>query len=184
MMRFSSIPSGPAAPGLLVQDDAVYARRKTEYNPAKRTVFLAEHLLVFVVKGTKFLHLPGRTLNAAPNSLILLKRGVHVMAEYIEAAPPAGDRRTGYDHPFSPIRHRRGTCRSRICRPFQCVPTPHARRTGQPFQSQPRNLQTRLPTALWPPAEAMDQPPPPGTRTDPAAANGPESVRYCALLRF
>jgi len=84
LLRFSSIPSGPSAPGLLVQGNTIFARRKTEYSPARRTVFLAEHLLVFVVKGTKFLHLPGRTLTVAPNSLILLKRGIHVMAEYIE----------------------------------------------------------------------------------------------------
>jgi len=83
-LRLSSIPAGPDAPGLLVQGNTIFARRKTEYSPAKRTVFLAEHLLVFVIKGTKFLHLPGQTLTAAPNSLILLKRGIHVMAEYIE----------------------------------------------------------------------------------------------------
>src|SRR5579859_1651415 len=84
LLRLSSVPAGPAAPGLLVQGDTIFARRKTEYSPAKRTVFLAEHLLVFVVRGTKFLHLPGQTLTAAPNSLILLKRGIYVMAEYIE----------------------------------------------------------------------------------------------------
>jgi len=84
LVRLSSIPAGPDAPGLLVQGNTIFARRKTEYSPAKRTVFLAEHLLVFVIKGTKFLHLPGQTLTAAPNSVILFRRGIHVMAEYIE----------------------------------------------------------------------------------------------------
>ena len=84
ILRFSSIPAGPDAPGQLIQGNTIFARRKTEYMPAKRTVFLTEHLLVFVIRGTKFLHLPGQTLTAAPNSLILFKRGIHVMAEYIE----------------------------------------------------------------------------------------------------
>ncbi|HLZ87582.1 MAG TPA: hypothetical protein VKQ52_10090, partial [Puia sp.] len=83
LFRFSSIPSGPAGPGLLVQGDTIFARHKVETKAAKRTIFLAEHLLVFVVQGTKFLHLPGQTITVAPNSVVLLKKGIYVMAEYI-----------------------------------------------------------------------------------------------------
>ena len=68
----------------LALGNTIFARHKMVGSPAKRTVFLAEHLLVFVVKGTKFLHLPDQALTVAPESVVLLKRGIYVMAEYFE----------------------------------------------------------------------------------------------------
>ncbi|GGA84234.1 hypothetical protein GCM10011511_04230 [Puia dinghuensis] len=55
-----------------------------ENKPAKKNIFLTEHLLVFVVQGTKFLHLPGQAVTVAPSSVVLLKRGIYAMAEFIE----------------------------------------------------------------------------------------------------
>ncbi|WP_188928037.1 helix-turn-helix transcriptional regulator [Puia dinghuensis] len=84
LLRFSSLPADPSAPGLLVLGNTIFARHKVENKPAKKNIFLTEHLLVFVVQGTKFLHLPGQAVTVAPSSVVLLKRGIYAMAEFIE----------------------------------------------------------------------------------------------------
>jgi AraC-like DNA-binding protein len=71
-------------PTFLTGDHAVFAKRKVETRPGKRTVLLTEHTLIFVVRGVKLLHFPGETVTAEPNSVILLKKGIYVMAEYFE----------------------------------------------------------------------------------------------------
>ncbi len=62
----------------------VYAKFKSESVPGKRTVFMTEHTLIFVLKGIKLLHFGEQTVDVAAHSVILLRKGIYVMAEYIE----------------------------------------------------------------------------------------------------
>lgn len=45
---------------------------------------MTEHTLIFVTKGVKLLHFADRTLRVSPGEVILLRKGIYVMAEYIE----------------------------------------------------------------------------------------------------
>ena len=83
LLRFPPIPPPVSDPTFLASPTATFAKQKIETKAGKRTVFLTEHTLVFVMKGTKFLHLPERTITVAPQSVVLLQRGIYVMAEYI-----------------------------------------------------------------------------------------------------
>jgi len=60
-----------------------FAKLKKESAPGQRTVLMTEHTLIFVLKGTKLLHLPDSTIKASPGEVILLRKGIYVMAEYI-----------------------------------------------------------------------------------------------------
>lgn len=64
--------------------NAVYAKLKREQQAGKRTVLMTEHTLIFVMKGVKLLHLPQQTVTASPGEVILLRKGIYAMAEYIE----------------------------------------------------------------------------------------------------
>jgi len=61
-----------------------FAKLKTESAPGQRTVLMTEHTLIFVLKGTKLLHLPDGTIKATPGEIILLRKGIYVMAEYTQ----------------------------------------------------------------------------------------------------
>ncbi|WP_431209589.1 AraC family transcriptional regulator N-terminal domain-containing protein [Puia sp. P3] len=61
-----------------------FAKLKTESAPGQRTVLMTEHTLIFVLKGQKLLHLPDTTITASPGEVILLRKGIYVMAEYIQ----------------------------------------------------------------------------------------------------
>jgi len=84
LFRFPPIPVNSDDPTFLTGNHAVYAKHKVETRPGKRTVLLTEHTLIFVMHGIKLLHFPGETVTAEPNSVILLKKGIYVMAEYFE----------------------------------------------------------------------------------------------------
>ncbi|HEV2483594.1 MAG TPA: hypothetical protein VGS79_28205 [Puia sp.] len=77
-------PPVPADPSFLALDTATYAKYKRVNRSGTRNVFLTEHTLVFTISGTKLLHLPGQVLNIGPGSVVLLKRGIYLMAEYLE----------------------------------------------------------------------------------------------------
>ncbi|MBO2009445.1 helix-turn-helix transcriptional regulator [Hymenobacter negativus] len=62
----------------------VFAKLKIESKAGKRTVFLTEHTVILVNRGVKLLHFPGHTLEVGAQQAVLLKRGIYVMAEYIE----------------------------------------------------------------------------------------------------
>lgn len=61
-----------------------FAKLKRESLPGQRTVLMTEHTLIFVLKGVKLLHFPGKTIRASPGEVILLRKGIYVMAEYIQ----------------------------------------------------------------------------------------------------
>ncbi|NLR65568.1 helix-turn-helix transcriptional regulator [Chitinophaga varians] len=82
--RFPPISAPVADPSFLTSNGEIFAKLKQETEAGKRTVFVTEHTLIFVTKGVKLLHLPNETVEAGPNTVILLKKGIYVMAEYIE----------------------------------------------------------------------------------------------------
>jgi AraC family transcriptional regulator, exoenzyme S synthesis regulatory protein ExsA len=84
LFRFPPTPADPGDTSFLALDTATYAKYKRVNRSGTRNVFLTEHTLVFTIRGTKLLHLPGQVLNIGPDSIVLLKRGVYVMAEYLE----------------------------------------------------------------------------------------------------
>lgn len=84
LFRFPPVPADPDDPSFLALDTATYAKYKQVNRSGTRNVFLTEHTLVFTISGTKLLHLPEQVLNIGPGSLVLLKRGIYVMAEYLE----------------------------------------------------------------------------------------------------
>jgi AraC-like DNA-binding protein len=49
----------------------------------KRTSFITEHTLIFVLQGHKKLHIEDQTHTAEAGHLVLLKRGIYVMSEFV-----------------------------------------------------------------------------------------------------
>jgi AraC-like DNA-binding protein len=86
LFRFPPTPADPGDPSFLALDTATYAKYKQVNRSGTRNVFLTEHTLVFTISGTKLLHLPGQVLEIGPDSVVLLKRGIYIMAEYLEKA--------------------------------------------------------------------------------------------------
>ncbi|MBA4168768.1 MAG: helix-turn-helix domain-containing protein [Chitinophagaceae bacterium] len=86
-MLFRFPPARPAIhdPTFLSGASEVFAKLKIESKAGKRTVFITEHTLIFVISGIKLLHFPDQTLKITPDSVIFLKKGIYVMAEYVEA---------------------------------------------------------------------------------------------------
>lgn len=83
LYRFPPVPAEAADASFLTGNE-VYAKLKIESKAGKRTVLATEHTLIFVVKGEKLLHFADSTLRVAANQVILLRKGIYVMAEYIE----------------------------------------------------------------------------------------------------
>jgi AraC-like DNA-binding protein len=59
------------------------ARYRKATAAEKRTSFITEHTIVFVLQGHKFLHIEEQTYTAEPGQLILLKRGIYAMSEFV-----------------------------------------------------------------------------------------------------
>ena len=68
----------------LAGNTETFAKWKTETRAGNRTVMMTAHTLIFVTKGIKLLHVGGETIQAHPGSVVLLRKGIYVMAEYIE----------------------------------------------------------------------------------------------------
>lgn len=85
LYRFPPAPAEvPGDVSFLAGKHEVFAKLKRERKPGQRTVLMTEHTLIFVLKGMKLLHLPDRTVTASPGDVVLLRKGIYVMAEYIE----------------------------------------------------------------------------------------------------
>jgi len=85
-MLFRFPPTAPVINDLtfLSSESETFAKLKIESKAGKRTVFMTEHTLIFVISGIKLLHFSDQTLKITPDSVFLLKKGIYVMAEYIE----------------------------------------------------------------------------------------------------
>jgi AraC-like DNA-binding protein len=64
-------------------NNAVFARYKQASAAGKRTSFITEHTLIFVLQGHKFLHIEEQTHTAEAGHLVLMKRGIYVMSEFV-----------------------------------------------------------------------------------------------------
>ena len=81
IIRFSS-ESIPAV--VLKVGDAVFARYKHETSPHTKTVLLQDNALIFVLDGHKKLFFNDFSTLVEPGQLMLLKRGLYVMSEFLE----------------------------------------------------------------------------------------------------
>lgn len=84
LYRFPPTPAEATDPTFLTGKSETYAKLKIESKAGKRTVLITEHTLIFVLKGVKLLHFGDKTQRASPGEVILLRKGIYVMAEYIE----------------------------------------------------------------------------------------------------
>jgi AraC family transcriptional regulator, exoenzyme S synthesis regulatory protein ExsA len=84
LYRFPPAPAEATDPSFLTTSSETYAKLKIESKTGKRTVLMTEHTLIFVMKGLKLLHFANRTVRISPGEVILLRKGIYVMAEYIE----------------------------------------------------------------------------------------------------
>lgn len=60
------------------------AAYKREAETAQRTVFIDDNLLVFVLQGFKRLHYNQQIITVEPGALLLVKRGLYMMSEWVE----------------------------------------------------------------------------------------------------
>lgn len=81
IIRFST-ESIPAV--VLKVGDVVFARYKHETSPHTKTVLLQDNTLIFVLDGRKKLFLNDFSTLVEPGQLMLLKRGLYVMSEFLE----------------------------------------------------------------------------------------------------
>ncbi len=62
----------------------ILGKLKIESKAGKRRVFMTRHTLIFVMSGKKVLHTSEKTIEVSSNSVFLLRKGIYVMAEYLE----------------------------------------------------------------------------------------------------
>lgn len=84
LYRFPPVPAEATDASFLTGPSEVFAKLKIESKAGKRTVLVTEHTLLLVRKGVKLLHFAHHTLRISADEVILLRKGIYVMAEYIE----------------------------------------------------------------------------------------------------
>jgi AraC-like DNA-binding protein len=84
LYRFPPLPADARDPSFLAGQTETFAKLKIESKAGNRTVLMTAHTLIFVMKGIKLLHVGTETVKAFPGSVVLLRKGIYVMAEYIE----------------------------------------------------------------------------------------------------
>lgn len=84
LYRFPPAFSEANDPSFLTGTAEVFAKLKIESHPGQRTVLMSAHTLIFVLQGTKRLHFGDTTVDVGPGKIFLLKKGIYVMAEYLE----------------------------------------------------------------------------------------------------
>ncbi|MDJ1484544.1 AraC family transcriptional regulator [Cytophagaceae bacterium YF14B1] len=67
----------------LMAGDTYFAKHIVQKAQHKRTYFIKEHSLLFVLQGQKLLHFPDETLVVEPGTILLLKRGIYAMSDYV-----------------------------------------------------------------------------------------------------
>jgi AraC family transcriptional regulator, exoenzyme S synthesis regulatory protein ExsA len=60
-----------------------FARYRLTTAAGKRTSFITEHTLIFVLQGHKLLHIEDQTHTAVAGNLVLVKRGIYAMSEFV-----------------------------------------------------------------------------------------------------
>lgn len=83
LIRFPSSTFDRHDNSVLQLGNAPLARYRKATAAGKRTSFITEHTLVFVLQGHKFLHIEEQTYTAEVGQVLLLKRGIYAMSEFV-----------------------------------------------------------------------------------------------------
>ncbi len=67
----------------LLSADIHFAHYRQETLIDKRTCFVREHMILFVLEGHKLIHTKDKTIKVSPGNIILLKRGFYIMSEFV-----------------------------------------------------------------------------------------------------
>lgn len=59
---------------------AIYKQSTTSY---RKTVYLTEHMILFIQRGRKVLHFGERSITADANTLMIMKSGIYVMSDVV-----------------------------------------------------------------------------------------------------
>src|SRR3954464_11739773 len=83
LVRFPTPSTNKEELGVLQLGSTPLARYRRATAAGKRTSFITEHTLIFVLHGHKFLHIEEQTHTVEAGHLVLLKRGIYVMSEFV-----------------------------------------------------------------------------------------------------
>ena len=83
LVRFPSSSINKEDLDVLHVGNTPLARYRRATAAGKRTSFITEHTLVFVLQGHKFLHVEEQTHTAEAGQLLLLKRGIYALSEFV-----------------------------------------------------------------------------------------------------
>ncbi len=84
MIRFPQISKEQTDKFLLTIDNTPFAKyNKIKKSAGKQNGFLTEHTLFFILQGKKLLHFHDKTIIIDSNQLVLLKKGIYTISEFI-----------------------------------------------------------------------------------------------------
>ena len=84
LIRFPQISKNKTDNSFIIVDDIPFAKHnKIDKSDGKQIGFLTEHTLFFIMQGKKNFHFGNETITIDTNQLILLKRGIYSISEYI-----------------------------------------------------------------------------------------------------
>lgn len=83
LVRFPTPLIGKEDVDVLQLGNTPLARYRRATAAGKRTSFITEHTLIFVLHGHKFLHIEEQTHTAEAGHLVLLKRGIYALSEFV-----------------------------------------------------------------------------------------------------
>jgi len=69
--------------GVLQLGNTPLARYRKATAVGKRTSFITEHTIIFVLRGHKYLHFEELTHMAEPGQLVILQRGIYALSEFV-----------------------------------------------------------------------------------------------------
>ena len=87
LIRFPLLSDNISNTHFLRSEDIPFAKHKHETNQEKKSIFLTENTLIFVLKGTKVFHFNNNKVNISASNLILLKKGIYILSEFIPDEP-------------------------------------------------------------------------------------------------
>jgi AraC-like DNA-binding protein len=82
LLRFPSSINHSGADALQVADRP-FARYRQASAAGKRTSFITEHTIIFVMQGHKLLHVEDQTHTAEAGHIVMMKRGIYIMSEFV-----------------------------------------------------------------------------------------------------
>lgn len=83
LARFPTPSTDKEDRGVLLLGNMPLATYRIATAAGKRTSFITEHTLIFVLHGHKFLHFEDHTHTTEAGHLVLLKRGIYAMSEFV-----------------------------------------------------------------------------------------------------